>query len=126
MKIEGSVALITGGCSGLGRATVEMCSEHGAKCFFVDLNETTAADIVAAIPTSHFHKCSVDDADAVQAAVAACVAHFGRIDILVNCAGIIHHEGMFTEAGPHPLASYERVMQINTTGTFNFCRFVAF
>ncbi len=125
MKIQGSVTIVTGGASGLGEATVRRLVAAGGKAVIADLNEDKGQSLVKELGTgTRFVCCDVaseaDAAAAVQAAQA-----LGRIDGLVNCAGIGTPAKAVGKDGPLALAQFEKVVRINLTGTFNMIRLAA-
>ncbi|MDN3714058.1 SDR family NAD(P)-dependent oxidoreductase [Paracoccus cavernae] len=126
MQIENRVFLITGAGSGLGNAVAKMVVEGGGKAVLLDINPEAGAAAAAALgPNALFHQTDVtSDADG-QAAVAAALAAFGRIDALVNCAGIAPGEKILGREGPHRLDSFARAVSINLIGTFNMLRLAA-
>ena len=126
MKIAGSTAVITGGASGLGRATAERLAAGGARVVLVDLPTSKGADTAGALGASAlFAPADVTSADAVAAALDQAVARFGGIQVLVNCAGIATAEKTFGKRGPADLAAFARVIQINLIGSFNCIRLAA-
>ena len=126
MQIKDRVFLITGGGSGLGAAVGQMVVEAGGKAVLLDVNaEAGAAQAEALGPNALFCKTDVtSDADG-RAAVAAAQEAFGRIDGLVNCAGIAPGEKIVGREGPHALDSFARAISINLIGTFNMLRLAA-
>jgi len=92
-RLAGKTALITGGASGMGRATAELFAAEGARVAVTDLNETRGTEVVAAITaaggTARFWPMNVAVERSVADAVTAAVDAFGGLDVLVNCAGII-------------------------------------
>jgi len=91
MKLKDKVALVIGGSSGLGRASVEACAADGAKVVIADINQARAEDVLSAIRATggegtFIHTDATDEA-AVKAAVEATVREYGKLDILVNSAG---------------------------------------
>jgi NAD(P)-dependent dehydrogenase (short-subunit alcohol dehydrogenase family) len=92
MKLAGRVALVVGGASGLGRASSEACAEDGAKVLIADINKAGGEAVAAAIRakggTASFVKTDATSEDAIKAAVEAAVREFGKLDILVNSAGL--------------------------------------
>ena len=126
MKIEDRVFLVTGGGSGLGAAVAEMIVAAGGKAVLLDVNaeagEAKASELGAA---ALFVKTDVtSDADG-KAAVAAAKEHFGRLDGLVNCAGVAPGEKIVGRNGPHALESFAKAITINLVGTFNMLRLAA-
>lgn len=126
MQIKDRVFLITGGGSGLGAAVGQMVVEAGGKAVLLDVNaEAGAAQAKALGPNALFCKTDVtSDADG-RAAVAAAQEAFGRIDGLVNCAGVAPGEKIVGREGPHALDSFARAISINLIGTFNMLRLAA-
>lgn len=121
MQIENKVFLVTGGASGLGAATAEMLVAAGAKVMLVDMN----AEAVAAQAERLGAHCVVADISneaAAEAAVQATVKAFGGLNGLVNCAGIVRGEKILGKNGPHALASFSQVINVNLIGSFNMLR----
>jgi meso-butanediol dehydrogenase / (S,S)-butanediol dehydrogenase / diacetyl reductase len=118
-RLDGKVALITGAASGLGEATALRFAAEGARVAGLDLNAAPRWDEVsAASPGTSFHIADVTDEDAVAAAVAAVLDAHGRLDVVVNYAGV-------AGGGPvHmlPLEEFRRVTGVNLDGTFLVCK----
>jgi 3-hydroxyacyl-CoA dehydrogenase / 3-hydroxy-2-methylbutyryl-CoA dehydrogenase len=126
MKIAGSVAVITGGASGLGRATAERLLSSGAKVALVDLPRSPGLEVVRAMGDhALFAACDVTSPDEVTAALDAAAARFGAVHVLVNCAGIGSAEKTFGKRGPADLSVFTRTIQVNLIGTFNCIRLTA-
>ncbi|MDQ0822830.1 NAD(P)-dependent dehydrogenase (short-subunit alcohol dehydrogenase family) [Arthrobacter sp. V4I6] len=144
MEIKGTVALVTGGASGLGAATARRLFDAGASVVLLDLpgsaGEAFAAELNArdarqpgapepADPVQPGNKAvfvpaDVTNEEQVQAAVDAAVA-LGPLRIVVNCAGIATPGKVLGRNGVLPLESFSRVIQINLVGTFNVIRLAA-
>src|SRR6266849_1913955 len=126
MQLAGSVAVITGGASGLGAATARLFGGAGAKLALFDLN-AEAGNVLAAEFGNNglFVKIDVTNADDVQRALTQVQERFGSIHIVVNCAGVATVERVVSRQGPLPLERFERVIQINLIGTFNVIRLAA-
>jgi NAD(P)-dependent dehydrogenase (short-subunit alcohol dehydrogenase family) len=123
VDIAGTVALVTGGASGLGFATATALRAAGAEVLIVDLpssDGTAQADRIGAA----FVPADVADATQVQAAVDI-AADLGPLRIVVCCAGIATPGKAVGKAGPLPLEDFERVIRVNLTGTFNVIRLAA-
>ena len=126
MKIDGSTFLVTGGASGLGRATVERLLTHGGRVAILDLGRSAGAQVAADLgPHALFVPCDVTSAVDVGAAIDAAGTRFGPIHGLVNCAGVAIAEKTHGKRGPHDLGSFTFVIQVNLIGTFNCIRLTA-
>ena len=126
MKISACTAAITGGASGLGRATAERLLAGGARVALLDLPRSAGAELAKQLGDhAHFAPADVTSADDVAAALDAAVARFGALHVLVNCAGIGAAEKTFGKRGPADLAAFTRVIQVNLIGTFNAIRLAA-
>jgi NAD(P)-dependent dehydrogenase (short-subunit alcohol dehydrogenase family) len=125
MTIEGSVAVVTGGASGLGAGTVRALAAAGARVAILD-RDAGRANAVAAETGASAHTCDVSDEAAVTAALDAAAERHGAVRILVNCAGIGTAKRVVGRDGPMPLADFERVVRVNLFGTFNVTRLAAY
>lgn len=126
MKIAHSVAVITGGASGLGRATVEKFVAAGARVAIFDFNEAAGQALAAELGDAVlFQKVNVADEASVQAAINNTVAKFGAIHVCINYAGIGSGVKTYGKDGVFPLAEFNKVIQVNLVGTFNVLRFAA-
>jgi NAD(P)-dependent dehydrogenase (short-subunit alcohol dehydrogenase family) len=94
MRLKDKVALITGGTSGIGRATALLFAQEGAKVAITGRDEARGREVVAEIErgggTAIFHRCDVRHADECRHAVEGTVQAFGRLDILFNNAGVYY------------------------------------
>lgn len=118
MNITGVSAIVTGGASGLGRATARRLAQAGATVVVVDLPESGGADIAAEIGGA-FAAADVTSVEQVRAAVAQASA-LGDLRVVVNCAGIAPPAKVLDREGnPTPLADFERIIRINLVGTYN-------
>jgi len=126
MKIAGSTTLITGGASGLGRATASLLRGAGGHVVLLDLARSPGADVAAQLGEGAlFAPGDVTSADDVSAALDAAVTRFGGLQGLVNCAGIGTADKTFGKRGSADLAGFTRVIQVNLIGTFNCIRLAA-
>src|SRR5205809_5025399 len=126
MKIAGAVALVTGGASGLGEATVAMVIENGGKAAILDRPGSAGEDVARRLGAQAlFAAADVTSAEEVQAAVAKAVERFGAVHVCVNCAGVGAAMRTVTKQGPMPLDLFAKVIAINLTGTFNVLRLAA-
>ncbi|MDE3177622.1 MAG: SDR family NAD(P)-dependent oxidoreductase [Pseudomonadota bacterium] len=124
MNIQGVAAIVSGGGSGLGRATAEALAARGAKVAVFDINQGAAEEVARALGGLAC-KCDVADAASAEAAVAAAEAAHGPARILVNCAGIGTPKRVVGRDGAQPLADFQRVINVNLVGSFNLIRLVA-
>ncbi len=117
---------ITGGGSGLGAATAEALVEAGANVILADINPNAGVEEEARLGAQAFFvRTDVADEASVQAAIAAGIARFGGLHGAVNCAGVAIAQKTLGKEGPHDLASFARVIQVNLIGTFNVIRLTA-
>jgi NAD(P)-dependent dehydrogenase (short-subunit alcohol dehydrogenase family) len=124
MKIEGKGAVVVGGASGMARASAEMLAERGAEVAILDL-PTSAGDEVANALGGSFFGVDVTDEVGVEAALNDAVATLGGLHIAVNTAGGGIAMRTLTKQGPHPLADFRRVIELNLVATFNLNRLQA-
>ena len=123
MKIAGSTTVVTGGASGLGRATAERLLAGGGRVAILDLPRSPGAEVAAGLGAGAvFTPADVSKADEVSAALDTVAARFGGIQALVNCAGVAIAEKTIGKRGIHDLASFTFVIQVNLIGTFNCIR----
>jgi NAD(P)-dependent dehydrogenase (short-subunit alcohol dehydrogenase family) len=125
VEIDGKKAVIVGGASGMARATAEQLRAKGASIAILDLPASAGAEVAAGLGGS-FHPVDVTDEDNVEAAMAAAVESLGGLHIAVNTAGGGVAMRTLTKEGPHPLADFRRVVELNLVATFNLNRLQAF
>ena len=126
MDLKGKVAVITGGASGLGRASVKRFVAAGTKCAIFDMNaekgqalaDEFAGDVI-------FCNVNVTDEASVEAGIAATIEAFGAIHICCNYAGTGNAMRTMGRDGPFPLDAFKRIIDINLIGTFNVLRLCA-
>ncbi len=126
MQLKDKVAVITGGASGLGLATVKAYLAKGAKVAIFDLNVEAGSAVAQELGAdAMFCRTNVSDEASVQEALAAVVAQWGGVHIAVNCAGVGSAMRTVGKNGPHSLDVFSKVISINLIGTFNVTRLAA-
>jgi 3-oxoacyl-[acyl-carrier protein] reductase len=124
MRLKNKVALITGGANGIGLATTERFAKEGAKIILWDVSDK-GKDVADRLKKEGheitFKKISVTNQEEVQEAVADAMKHFGRIDILINNAGITRDRTLFKMTRQE----WDDVISVNLTGVFNCTQAVA-
>lgn len=125
MNVNGSVALVTGGASGLGLATTEKLLETGASVVILDLPGSDGAAIAEKLGDAvRFVPGDVRSEDDVRAALDV-AGGLGPLRVAVNCAGTGNAIKTVGKAGPFPLPDFTRIIEINLIGTFNVIRLAA-
>ncbi len=131
MSFTNKVVLITGGAAGIGRATAERFAEANATVVICDVNAEAGAATAASLGgNGHFYRVDITDRQAVQAWVDDVVAKFGRIDVLVNNAGVLR-DGQLVKfkagelVSQMPEADFDLVISVNLKGVFNCTQAVA-
>jgi len=112
--LTGKTALITGAASGIGGAIAEAFAKKGVRIAIVDLNEAAAEAKAASLSAAEAFACNVSDPAQVEATVAAVERAFGRVDILVNSAGIVE----LAPAEELSVAAWRKTIDVNLTGSF--------
>ena len=126
MQIADSVALVTGGASGLGEATVRLIVNGGGRAMILDRAGSTGANLASELgERAAFSEADVTDEAQVRAAVERTVERFGVLNVTVNCAGVGIAMRTITRDGSHPLDLFIKVVQVNLIGTFNVIRLAA-
>jgi len=126
MQIRDSTFIVTGGASGLGEGTVRMLVAAGASAVIADLQTDKGEALAKQLGArARFVKCDVTSEADGQTVVDSALKSFNAIQGLVNCAGIAIAERTVKKDGPHALASFARVININLIGTFNMIRLAA-
>ncbi|HZZ72997.1 MAG TPA: SDR family NAD(P)-dependent oxidoreductase [Pirellulales bacterium] len=126
MQLLEHTFLITGGGSGLGRACAAAFHAAGANVVVGDVNETAGTETVASLgPRGKFAPLDVTSEASVQSAVDFSRVQFGALHGVVQCAGILASGRLVGKSGPHDLALFRRVIEVNLIGTFNVFRLAA-
>lgn len=126
MDIASSLALVTGGGSGLGRATALRLGKHGARVVIADLPSSGGQAVADELgERGLFVPTDVTSEEAVTATLDRAAERFGVPSIVVSCAGIAIAQRTLSRRGPHPLDTFLRVITVNAVGTFNVVRLTA-
>ena len=128
MQINQKVAVVTGGASGLGKATAVRLVRKGAKVAIIDFNEDAGRAAVAELGEDHVMFCKTDvcNPEQVEASFCRIIEKWGRIDIGVLCAGIPGGGRTISKKGMHDLNAFRKVLEVNVIGHFDVVRHVAF
>jgi 3-oxoacyl-[acyl-carrier protein] reductase len=131
MRMKDKVVLVTGGAAGIGKATALRFAEEGAKVVVCDVNEAAGQDTVKLLGTeASFYKVNVANREEVQKWVEETIARYGRIDVLINNAGILR-DGQLVKVkdgllvGQMSEADFDLVISVNLKGVFNCTQAVA-
>src|SRR5689334_10281199 len=124
MDISGHAVLISGGGSGLGRATAQLLAKAGARVAVLDINEAAAAAVAKEVG-GFAVACDVTNADDTEKAVAAARERHGPARLAVACAGIGTAGRIVGRDGPLPLDEFRRTIEVNLIGSFNLLRLAA-
>ncbi|MEH7402625.1 3-hydroxyacyl-CoA dehydrogenase [Gottfriedia acidiceleris] len=127
MNIRDSIAIVTGGASGLGAGTVRMIVENGGKAAIFDLNEERAASLISELGEENvcFEKTDVSSEESVKNSISNVLTKYGSFNTVVNCAGIVLAEKVIKRDGIHSLESFQKIINVNLVGTFNVIRLAA-
>jgi NAD(P)-dependent dehydrogenase (short-subunit alcohol dehydrogenase family) len=126
MQLKDSSCIVTGGASGLGAGTVRRFHAAGARVVIADLNGAAGEKLAAELgDRAAFVRTDVAAEADARSCVDLALARFGGLQVLVNCAGIGMGEKVVGKDGPHQLASFQKVIQVNLVGTFNMLRLAA-
>ena len=130
MDLTNKTAIVTGGASGLGEATIRLLTTNGANVVILDLNETQGNALADELGAQvRFVRTNVTDEADVQTAINMAIGRFGSLHINVNCAGVGEARKTLGKVdgvyGAHSLAAFQKVISINLIGTFNVIRLAA-
>jgi 3-oxoacyl-[acyl-carrier protein] reductase len=119
--MKDKVIVITGGASGIGEAASRLFAERGARVAIWDVNEAKGQTLAITLSGANFYKVNTASESAVAEAVHATVADMGRIDVLINNAGITRDASLLKMT----LVEWQQVLDVNLTGVFNCTKAVA-
>jgi NAD(P)-dependent dehydrogenase (short-subunit alcohol dehydrogenase family) len=124
MDLTGSVAIVTGGASGLGAATVRRLAAAGARVVIADLQDDKGEALADEVGGGYSHTDVTSEAEVLAAVEVA--AELGPLRVLVNCAGIAPPARTLSRDGsPHDLGHFKAMVEVNLVGTFNAIRLAA-
>ncbi len=119
MRLDQVKAIISGGASGLGLATAARLVAGGGSVALLDVQDEAGREAAAALgAAASYHRCDVTSEADVDAAVQAAAARMGGLNVSVSCAGVATPGKLLGKDGPLPVAAFQRVLAINTLGTF--------
>ncbi|MEC3882934.1 3-hydroxyacyl-CoA dehydrogenase [Halobacillus sp. HZG1] len=126
MDAKNVIAIVTGGASGLGEATVRKIARNGGKVVVADQNTDKGEVLAEELGSSVlFAKVDVTSADEIEHMLQTAVETFGQVNTVINCAGIVTGEKVVGRNGPHRLESFSKIIEVNLIGTFNVIRLAA-
>ncbi len=127
VKMNEVAAIVTGGASGLGEATVKLIVENGGKAVIIDQNEEKGHALAEKLGHSQvlFKKADVTSEEEVTDALSAGIKQFGLLNTVINCAGIGVGEKVVSKDKVHDLGRFKKVIEVNLIGTFNVIRLAA-
>ncbi len=127
MELKNKVAIITGGASGLGEATVRRFVSLGARCAIFDINEERANNIMTELGADNvrFFNVDVTKTETIETAIASTLEAFEAVHICCNYAGIGSADKTLGKEGPANLDAFKKVIEINLVGTFDVLRLAA-
>ncbi|MFQ3545966.1 3-hydroxyacyl-CoA dehydrogenase [Halobacillus rhizosphaerae] len=126
MDLNDVIAIVTGGASGLGEATVRTIVSRGGKAVIADRDIEKGEKLVQELgPQVLFQEADVTSEREVDHMITLALEKFGLINTVINCAGIVIAEKVVGKEGPHALASFTKVIEVNLIGTFNVIRLAA-
>lgn len=127
MDISGRTALVTGGASGLGEATVRLLHQEGANVVILDMNRESGEALCAELGgRTAFARADVTEPQEVEGAFRIVLERFGGLHIAVNCAGAGPPMKVVGKEGPHDLERFRQVVHVNLIGTFDVIRWAAY
>jgi 3-hydroxyacyl-CoA dehydrogenase / 3-hydroxy-2-methylbutyryl-CoA dehydrogenase len=123
MNYKDVVAAVTGGASGLGEACIMELVKKGARVVIIDVDADKGEKLAAKIGANAiFVKTDITSETDVRQAIQKAVEAFGKINVVINCAGVVNPGKLIGRKGPLPLDAFNKVLQINLVGTLNVIR----
>jgi NAD(P)-dependent dehydrogenase (short-subunit alcohol dehydrogenase family) len=126
MRVANNTFLITGGASGLGAACARRLIAAGANVLIADVSEDAGEKLAGELgEKARFAHTDVTGEESVRAAIQVAIETFGALQGAINCAGILGASRVVGKEGPHDLALFRKVIEVNLIGTFNVNRLAA-
>jgi NAD(P)-dependent dehydrogenase (short-subunit alcohol dehydrogenase family) len=124
VEVQGKKVIVVGGASGMAKAAAEQLHAKGASIAIVDLPTSAGAEVAKSLGGSFFD-CNVMDEENTEAAITGAIEALGGVHVCINTAGGGIAKRTLTKEGPHPLADFRRIIELNLIATFNVSRLVA-
>ncbi|KAJ0449707.1 putative xanthoxin dehydrogenase [Helianthus annuus] len=116
-RLEGKIAIVTGGAGGIGAATVRLFAKHGAKVVIADINDETGLALASTLsPLATYVSCDVSLEAEVQTLIDSTMSRYGRVDILFNNAGVLGNQSKHKSIVDFSVDEFDKVMSVNVRG----------
>ncbi|XP_022766258.1 short-chain dehydrogenase reductase 2a-like [Durio zibethinus] len=116
-RLEGKIAIVTGGARGIGEATVRLFAKHGAKVIIADVEDTAGTALADSLaPSVTFVHCDVSLEEDIENLVDSTISRYGRIDVLFNNAGVLGDQKKHKSIVDFDIDEFDRVMRVNVRG----------
>ncbi|XP_052175705.1 short-chain dehydrogenase reductase 2a [Diospyros lotus] len=116
-RLEGKIAIVTGGARGIGEATVRLFARHGAKVIIADIEDTLGTVLANSLaPSAAYVHCDVTSERDVESLIDSTVSKYGRLDILFNNAGVLGNQANHKSIVDFDADEFDRVMRVNVRG----------
>ncbi|KAF2306505.1 hypothetical protein GH714_018756 [Hevea brasiliensis] len=116
-RLEGKIAIVTGGARGIGEATVRLFARHGAKVVIADVEDTRGTILANSFaPAVTFVHCDVSQEEDIENLINSTVSHYGRLDILFNNAGVLGNQPKHKSILDFDADEFDQVMRVNVKG----------
>ncbi|CBI18081.3 unnamed protein product, partial [Vitis vinifera] len=116
-RLEGKIAVVTGGARGIGEATVRLFARHGAKVVIADVEDTLGAALASSLaPSVTFVHCDVSLEEDIENVINSTVSRYGRLDILFNNAGVLGNQSKHKSIIDFDIDEFDQVMRVNVRG----------
>ncbi|KAG5552862.1 hypothetical protein RHGRI_010836 [Rhododendron griersonianum] len=116
-RLEGKIAIVTGGARGIGEATVRLFARHGAKVVIADVEDTLGIALATSLsPSVTYTHCDVSSEEDVKNLINSTVSRYGRLDILFNNAGVLGNQSKHKSIVDFDADEFDRVMRVNVRG----------